>query len=192
MTCPTQKTSLYSLTQRNKNKTVIVLHPEVTRRFWIASTWEITYITQQVDSLNCNKVYNSKKKPDTISRTMHSKIMHTCISVYIHVHIVTFCPTYIPYMNLGVYILWLFVLPTYGIHESRYIYIVTFCPTYIHVKQKYKLWLFVRQDKKYRLWLFVLWLFVLGVLWLFVLWLSVCLPLIKGALSAKIVNFCYP
>jgi hypothetical protein len=29
------------------------------------------------------------------------------------IHIVTFCPTYIPYMNLGVYILWLFVLPTY-------------------------------------------------------------------------------
>ena len=59
------------------------------------------------------------------------------------------------------------------VHESRYIYIVTFCPTYIHVKQKYKLWLFVlwlfvRQGKKYRLWLFVLWLFVL--------WLSVRLP----------------
>ena len=74
------------------------------------------------------------------------------------IHIVTFCPTYIRYMNQGVYI-----------------YIVTFCPTYIHVKQKYKLWLFV-------LWLFVLWLFVLGVLWLFalwlfVLWLSVRLPL---------------
>jgi hypothetical protein len=89
-------------------------------------------------------------------------------------HTVTFCPTYmyIPYMNLGVYILWLFVLPTctYGSWIKVYIYIVTSCPTYIHVKQKYKLWLFV-------LWLFVLvgvlWLFDL---WLFVVWLSVRLP----------------
>jgi hypothetical protein len=45
-------------------------------------------------------------------------------------HIVTFCPTYIRYMNQGIYI-----------------YIVTSCPTYIHVKQKYKLWPFVRQGK---------------------------------------------
>ena len=37
---------------------------------------------------------------------------------------------------------------------------MTFCPTYIHVKQKYKLLLFVRQGKKCRLWLFVLWLSV--------------------------------
>ena len=53
------------------------------------------------------------------------------------------------------YILWLFVLPTYStwIKVYIYIYIVTSCPTYIHVKQKYKLWLFVRQGKKYRLWL---------------------------------------
>jgi hypothetical protein len=61
-------------------------------------------------------------------------------------------------------------------NQGIYIYIVTFCPTYIHVKQKYKLWIFVRQGKKYRLWLFVLWLFVLWVLWLFVLWLSVRFP----------------
>jgi hypothetical protein len=50
--------------------------------------------------------------------------------------------THIPYMNLGVYILWLFVLPTYGTWIKVYtmyvyIYIVTACPTYIHVKQKY-------------------------------------------------------
>ena len=112
-------------------------------------------------------------------------------------HTVIFCPTYIPYMNLGVYILWLFVLstygtwikvyiyilwlfvlPTYGTWIKVYIYIVTSCPTYIHVKQKYKLWLFVlglfvRQGKTYRLWLFVLWLFVLFLQYL-KLWLFVC------------------
>ena len=91
-------------------------------------------------------------------------ITQLCIHVYtVHefgcIHIVTFCPTYIRYMNQGIYI-----------------YIVTFCPPYIHVKQKYKLWLFVRQGKTYRLWLFVVWLSVLGVLWLFVQWLSVRLP----------------
>ena len=74
--------------------------------------------------------------------------------MYQCIHIVTFCSTYIPYMNLGVYILWLFVLPTYGTWIKVYIYIATFCPTYIHVKQKYKLWLFVLR----------------------VLWLSVRLP----------------
>jgi hypothetical protein len=83
------------------------------------------------------------------------------------------------YMNLGVYILWLFVLPncTYGSWIKVYIYIVTSCPTYTHVKQKYMLWPIVGQGKKYRLCLFVLWFFVLGVLWLFVLWLSVRLPM---------------
>ena len=85
------------------------------------------------------------------------EILSNYAYMYQCIHIVTFCPTYIPYMNLGVYILWLFVLPTYGtwIKVYIYIYIVTFCPTYIHVKQNYKLLLFVRQGKKYRLWLFV-------------------------------------
>ena len=101
-------------------------------------------------------------------------------------HTVTFCPTYIQYMNLCVYILWL--CPTYirYMNQGLYIYIVISCPTYIHVKQKYKLWLFVpwlfvRQGRKYRLWLFVL-----GVLWLFVLWISVHLPFFLGLmLSVK-------
>ena len=77
----------------------------------------------------------------TKSHNMYTpRFMYLRNNIY---HTVTFCPTYIPYMNLGVYILWLFVLPTYGTWIKVYIYIVTFCPTYIHVKQKYKLWLFV-------------------------------------------------
>jgi hypothetical protein len=36
----------------NKNTTFIVLLPEVTRKFWIASTWEITYITQWLSVLH--------------------------------------------------------------------------------------------------------------------------------------------
>ena len=83
-----------------------------------------------------------------------------------------------------IYILWLCVLPTYGTWIKVYIYIVTLCPTYIHVKQKYKLWLFVLWLFVLVgvLWLFDLWLFVpVGVLWLFdlwlfVVWLSVRLP----------------
>jgi hypothetical protein len=54
----------------------------------------------------------------------------------------------------------LFVLPTYGTWIKVYLYIVTFCPTHIHVKEKYKLWLFVlwlfvRKGKTYRLWLYL-------------------------------------
>jgi hypothetical protein len=40
--------------------------------------------------------------------------------MYQCIHIVTFCPTYIPYMNQGIYIyiLWLFVLPTYMLSKN--------------------------------------------------------------------------
>ena len=56
--------------------------------------------------------------------------------IYQCIHIVTFCPTYIPYMNLGVYILWLFVLPTYGTWIKVYIYILWLLvlPTYMLIK----------------------------------------------------------
>jgi hypothetical protein len=104
----TKSHNLYFLPWRTKSHT---------RRFWITSTWEITYITQWFSVL-----------PTYVHE---SRCIHTYCDFLSYLHTV---------------------------HESRYIYIyiVTSCPTYIHVKQKYKLWLFVRQGKKYRLWLFVL------------------------------------
>jgi hypothetical protein len=72
--------------------------------------------------LNGKRTESHRTKSNKTPRTKSHNLYFLNSDSRTHLHIVTFCPTYIWYMNQGIYI-----------------YIVTFSPTYIHVKQKYKL-----------------------------------------------------